>query len=205
MHQTRSQLTKKIPLRRKGTKYVVRTRSHLHSSVPVLIAVRDMLKLAHTAKEVKEMIKEKVLKLNGREIKDERESIKLFNVLHADKNYMLTFSDLGKFTLEETKSKERLAKVTGKKVLKGKKQQLNLHDGTNILSSEKVKVGDSVYLDLNNKIAKHVALEKGKECFVISGKYIGKKGKINSIENGFADVHLDDSSAKIEKGRLTVL
>lgn len=205
MHQTRAQVTKKIPIPRKGTKYVARALSNLDNSVPVVVAVRDMLKLARTSKEVKEMIKEKVLKLNGREIKDERESIKLFNVLQADKTYVLTFSPIGKFTFEEIKSKERLAKVIGKKILSGKKTQINLHDGTNILSNEKIKIGDSVYIDSNNKIAKHVSLEKGKECFVISGKYVGKKGKIHSLENDFADVHLEGNSVKIEKGRLAVL
>lgn len=205
MHQTRAQLTKKIPLARKGTKYVVRSSSHLQSSVPVLIAVRDMLKLALTAKEVKEMIKQKSLKINGREVKDTKESINLFNIFHAGKDYILTFSPLGKFSLEETKDKDRLAKVVGKKILKGKKVQINLHDGTNILSNEKISVGDSVYVDQQNKIIKSLSIEKAKEGLVISGKYIGKKGKIRSIKPGEVEMELDGKTVLLRKGGIIAI
>ena len=56
MHQTRKEATNKLPVRRKGTKYLARARSHLNDSVPVVIAVRDMLGLAIKSKEVKQMI-----------------------------------------------------------------------------------------------------------------------------------------------------
>ena len=63
MHQKRNNVTRKIPIIRKGSTYVVRAASSHKDSVPVLIAVRDMLKLAHTLKEVKYMIHLKLLKL----------------------------------------------------------------------------------------------------------------------------------------------
>ena len=56
MHLTRAQASNKIPIPRKGSKYVARPLMNLKDSVPVVIAVRDMLKLARTAKEVKKMI-----------------------------------------------------------------------------------------------------------------------------------------------------
>ena len=53
MYRTRQATPIKIPLPRKGTKYVVRASSHSNDSIPVSIAVRDMLNLAKNAKEVK--------------------------------------------------------------------------------------------------------------------------------------------------------
>ncbi|MFH1290139.1 MAG: KOW motif-containing protein [Nanoarchaeota archaeon] len=194
MHQTRAKVTKKMPIPRKGTKYVARSLIDLENSVPVVVAVRDMLKFARTVKEVREMIKNKQLKINGKEVKDYRDSIRLFNLFEADKSYLLTLTPTGKFSLEETKSKERPCKVINKKVLKGRKVQLNLHDGSNILVPEKEKINtqDTVYLDLEGKLKKHLSFEKGKECLVIAGKFLGQTGKVESIENSKAKIRLKE-------------
>src|SRR3989344_3001456 len=193
MHQTRQETTTKLPLPRKGTKYVVRAFSHLRESVPVLIAIRDMLHLAKTANEVKSMIKQKLLKLNGKVVEDPRESIRLFNVLEAGKTYGLTLLSTGKFSLEEQKEKnKRLCKVVNKKLLGKGKIQLNFHDGTNIISNEKIDVGDSVYLDFESKIKSCVSLGKGADIFVMSGKYSGLTGKVESVKNEKVKIKLEN-------------
>ncbi len=197
MHQTRSETTMKLPIKRKGTKYVARALSHVGESVPVLIAIRDMLNLGRTAKEVNEMVKAKLLKLNGKIVEDYHESIRLFNILEAGKNYTLTILPSGKFALEETKnSNERLCKVTDKRLVGDGKIQFNLHDGSNVLTKEKIAVGDSVYLDFSGKIKKHVKLEKGADVFVLSGKYVGLNGKIESIEGKSIKVKFKDNGSE---------
>ena len=103
MHQTRQEATTRLPIERKGTKYIARASSDLENSVPVIIALRDILKLAKTKKEVKKMIIQKMLKINGREVIDQNESIKLFNLFEADKAYVLKLSQTRKFFFEETK------------------------------------------------------------------------------------------------------
>lgn len=196
MHQKRNEVTMKLPIPRKGTKYVARALSDLQNSVPVVIAIRDMLKMAQTTKEVKHMIHQKALKINGREVKDHRESIKLFNILQADKPYLLSLTQNGKFKLEETKDKDRLTKVRNKTLLKGKKVQVNLHDGSNVLTNDKVNTNDSLYLDFNGKITKHVPFEKGKECIVIVGKFLGHKGKVVSLDSNKAKIKLKDKETE---------
>ena len=207
MHQTRAEVSRKIPIPRKGTKYVARSFGSLENSVPVVIAVRDMLKLARTAAEVKKMIHKKLLKINGREIKDHREALHLFNILHAGKNYILTFSETGKFILEETSHGESPYKVIGKKMLKNKKIQVNLHDGFNLISDKPISVNDTVYLNSEGKIAKHVTFEKGKNCFIIKGKYLGRKGKILNVENGKAEIKIEnaENSHFLEKGGVIII
>ena len=157
MHLTRSELTKKIPVPRKGTKYIARAFSDLENSVPVVVAVRDMLKLARTSKEVKEMIKQKLLKINGREVTDVHESIALFNIFSADKSYILTYSKTGKFNLEEYSKQDRPCKVINKTLFKKGKIQINLHEGHNLITDKKINPGDTVYLDPAGKIAKHIS------------------------------------------------
>jgi len=199
MHQKRQEVTTKIPIPRKGTKYVVRASSHLKEAVPVVVAVRDILKLARTSKEVKRMINNNLLKINGKLVKDLRESIKLFNLFEADKLYHLALSNTHRFVFKEHKQKnERLCKIIGQKLLKGSKIQINLHDGTNIISGKKFKVGDSLYLDLSGKITKHVSVEKGKNAFVMSGKYAGLNGKIESTKDKKAVIKFTDKEGSAE-------
>lgn len=208
MHQTRAQASKKLPIPRKGTQYVARSLSNLRDSVPVVIAVRDMLNLAKTAKEVRHMIKEKSLKINGREVKDYRDAIKLFNLFHADKTYILSLTPQGKFTLDPTNQKDRPCKVIGKKVLNKKQTQINLQDGTNIISNDnKIKTQDTVYIDAEGKIKKHLEFSHGKDCLIIKGKLLGHKGKIEKIENGKAVIKIAHTGqeVKLEKNGVMII
>jgi len=205
MHQTRQQASTRLPIKRKGTKYVARASSDLENSVPVVIAVRDILKMAKTKREVKKMINQKMLKINGREVIDHNDAIKLFNIFEAGKTYVLKLSPTRKFFFEETKNTgERLCKVIGKKVLSGKKVQINLHDGTNVLGDNKLKTGDSVYLDSSGKIKRHVSPEKGKEVFVISGRYEGQHGKIAEAGKKML-IKFKENSSTLDMKNLIVL
>lgn len=197
MHQSRQFADWKLPIERKGNKYVVRASSHVNDSVPVLIAIRDMLKIARDAREVKEMIKAKSLKVNGKIVLDYHQSIKLFNLLEADKKYELSLLPTKRFFFKEHKGNERLCKVMSRKLLSGNKIQLNLHDGTNVMSSQKIAVGDSVYVDSSTKITKHITLEKGKSVFIFLGKYAGLEGKIESIDGKKVNVKLKEKTVEL--------
>ena len=207
MYQTRQNSTTKLPINRKGTKYVVKALSHPRDSVPVAIAVRDMLKLASTAREVKEMIKDKTLKVNGQVVWNYAQSIKLFNLFEAGKTFRLTLLPTGKFSFEEvSKNESRLCKVVNKKLINGNQIQINLHDGTNLITKSKINVSDSVYLDNENKIKSHVIMEKGKKVFVLSGKYVGLNGSIKNIQENKVTVNFDkEASAELNKYQLIVL
>jgi len=205
MHLVREEVTKKIPIKRKGTKYIARAASHLSNSVPVVIAVRDMLHFANTATEVKHMIHKKLLKLNGRDVKDLNESIKLFNVFEADKSYILKILPTGRFAFAETKDSKRLCKVIGKKILPKSKIQLNLHDGSNVLGKKDVAIGDSLYLDFSSKILSHKKLEKGAKIFLMSGKYSGLEGSVSEISGKKVTVKLDGGSATLSQSAVIVL
>lgn len=195
---TRTQASRNLPVERKGTKYVARAASHVKNGVPVIIAVRDMLKLANTTKEVKHMVRNKLIKINGKQVKDVKESVRLFNILEIDKKYMLSILHTRRFEFVEVKDDSRLCKVTNKKTLKNNKIQLNFHDGSNVISKDKVNVGDSVVLDSKGKISKIISLEKGKNIFVISGRSVGLGGKIKEVEGKKAKVKFNDFDKEVE-------
>ena len=192
MHSTRNELIRGIPLPKKGTKYVARASRFSNSSVPVVIAIRDMLHLASTMKEVKQIVHKKMLKINGKTVSDLHQPIPLFGILHADKDYRLSVLTSGRFNFEETHDLNRATKVVGKVILSGGVIQYGLHDGTNIVSKENISVGDTIYLDFENKIKKHVALNKGKKVFIISGNNLGMKGIVSTRDGQQVTLKLDN-------------
>ena len=181
-----------MPLPRKGTKYVARALGHVHSGVPVVVAVRDMLRLAKTAREARIMVKQKMIKVNGRIVQDIREPITLFNILEVGKIYRLIILPTGRFSLVETKDNFRLSRVQNKTMLKGKKMQLNFHDGSNIITNEKTNVGDTFEIDNTGKVKKIITFAKGRDAFVISGRSVGNSGKISEVKDGKASVKLEN-------------
>ncbi len=205
MHQTRQQTITRLQIPRKGTKYVARARRFVRNSVPIVIAVRDLLHLAKTANEVKKMIRQKMLKINGRIVRDYKESICLFNHLEAGKVYCLTLLTTGKFVFEAIPEKQsRMCKVVNKRLIAGGAIQLNLHDGTNILTKEKINVGDSLYLGYDGKIIKHIRLEKGNKAMIISGKHQGRYGVIDSISEEI-DIDYEGGKATLKKDAVVVI
>lgn len=206
MHLTRKESSTKLPIERKGTKYIARASSHILNSVPVVIAIRDMLKLARTAKEVRKMIQNKLLKINGKPVRDYRQSILLFNILEADKPYELSLLPTKKFVFVPSKSKDsRLCKVTDKRLIGKGIFQLNMHDGSNVVTKEKINVGDSVYLDFNGKIKRHISFSKGEDAFVISGKYMGQEIKISDLKDGKIKAKINGGNTELDKRAVIVL
>ncbi|MGD9275712.1 MAG: hypothetical protein PVJ67_00905 [Candidatus Pacearchaeota archaeon] len=205
-HLKRQLAPKNWPINRKGTAYVVRPNSNLEKGVPVLVILRDMLKIAQNRKEVKRAINAKNVLLNNRIIKDEKNNAVLFDVITivpAKKHYKITLSKYGKFDLEEVGEKEamkKVSKVVNKKTLKGKKTQLNLSDGRNLLSSEKCKTGDSVVISFKDKkIEKVLPMKEGEEVFIFAGKHAGKQGILRKlkIERKMASITVGEDNINV--------
>mgnify|MGYP001574777014 CR=1 FL=1 len=71
---------------------------------------------------------------------------------------------------------------------------------------KKIKIDDSVHLNFSGKISKHIQFEKGKKCIVVSGTYIGKRGKIQEIDGKKVKLDLEgDKTIALEKQRIVVL
>jgi len=189
MHLKRQEVPKSWPIYRKGTKYVVKPKAALEQGVPLLLVLRDMLHIVRNRKEAKKAVSSKQILVNNRIPKDEKKIIFLFDtisIIPLNKNYRLDLSEKGKFILKEINEKElnkKIVKVVDKKVLKGKKIQLNLSDGRNLLSDINCKTNDSLLINFKEKKAeKCIPLKQGMNAIVFSGKHAGKRGKIRDID-----------------------
>ncbi|MAG79161.1 30S ribosomal protein S4e [Candidatus Pacearchaeota archaeon] len=188
MHLKRQKIPKNWPIPRKGTAYVVRPNFNIKNGIPILIIIRDILKLAQNKKEVKKAIHSKNILINNKIVRDEKNSALLFDIISIPplkKHYKVELSEKGKFQakeIKETESINKISKIINKKTLKGKKTQLNLSDGKNFISDIKCNVNDSVLINLKSKkIEKCLPLKEKAKVIVIGGKHIGEIGIINNI------------------------
>lgn len=192
------------PIPSKGRTFIV---THSSKGIPILVLMRDILKLVRTRKELKKIIHERNILICGKEVHDEKKNIELMDTITLKplkKNYRLHFDEKGKFVLKEINEKEsfeKISKIVDKKILKGKKIQLNLSDGRNYLTNSKFAVNDSVIIDLKgNKIEKSIPFKSGSKALVIGGKHTGKTGNIVKIEN-----KLKMAEIKTQQGEFNVL
>jgi small subunit ribosomal protein S4e len=208
MHQTRNEVMKAWPIPRKGTRFVVVPEHNKKNGIPLMIILRDMLKLAKTRTEVKRILESEKIKVNGKMTKEEKFPLSLFDILSVEsKNYKITLKNR-KFELEETKEHVKISKIINKKILGKGKAQINLNDGRNFISKEKISVGDSVVFDINEKkISKIIQLKQGSSVVAISGSHIGETGKIEDIneKKKEAEIRLGEKKVNLELKRLMAI
>ena len=200
----RQKVPKNWPIKRKGTTYVVTPNFNITKGIPVLIILRDILQVAQNRKDVKRIIHAKQILLNNKPVKDEKNNAVLFDTLSiipTKKFYCLGLSDKGKFDVKEIDAKDagqKIAKITNKKVIKGKKIQLNLSDGTNFLSDVKCKVKDSVLINLlEKKIETVIPLKEKTKAIVFEGKHAGESGTIHELKDKTAKVKIGNKTVEI--------
>jgi small subunit ribosomal protein S4e len=189
-HLTRQEIPRKWPVQRKGTAYIVKPNFSVKEGLPLLIILREITKLAQNRREAKRIIHAKQVLINEKVAKDEKTNVVLFdtvNIVPLKKCYRMELAETGKFYLNEIKENEsskKIAKVINKKMLKGKKLQLNLSDGRNFLSDIKCSTNDSVLINLKEgKIEKCLPLKEKSKAIVFSGKHVGKKGEILELNS----------------------
>ncbi len=205
-HMKRHAVPKNWPVPRKGTTFVVSPNFGDEKGMPILVILRDVLKIAKTRKEVKKALFSKNILINGKPVKDEKNPAMLLDsitIIPSKKSYRIELTSNGKFTLSEIKENEsesKTAKIIGKKILKGKKVQINLNDGKNFLYDKTCKVGDSVLVDLKNKkIQKCLPLKEKSNVLVFAGKHAGTKGELEKIDKKtkIASINKEDGKVNV--------
>jgi small subunit ribosomal protein S4e len=213
-HLKRQEVPKNWPISRKRTVYVVKPMSKLSNSIPLLIILRDILKIAQNRREVKRSLHENQILVNSKKIKDEKIGLYLFDTLQIiplKKSYRINLTKTGKFEAEEINEKEnnfKIAKIIDKKVLSGKKTQINLSDGRNFISEIKCNVNDSVLINLKEKkMEKCFLLKENSKVLIFSGKHAGERGIIQKIDKTKKMVNLkcDNSNINVLIKQLIVI
>lgn len=177
------------PIKRKVKKFVVSPRgSHPRdSSLPLLVLIRDVLKLAETGNEAKKVIKAGEVLIDNRKMKDTKYGVGLLDTIEIPsmKKVWRAVPENGLSFIEipPKEAKLKICKIVDKKTLRGNKNQLNLNDGRNIITDKKYSTYDSLLIELpEQKIVDHLKFEEGSLVLVTGGKNAGKLAKIKIIE-----------------------
>ena len=190
-HLSRLAAPKTWEIKRKGIKYITKPVPGPHkmeAAMPLGVLLKEVLKYAATTKEVKKILNSNDIKIDGITRKDFRFSTGLFDAVEliaTNECFRFTLNSKGKLHLVKIKKEESASKpckITGKTMVNGK-LQLNLYDGKNVFAENKsYKVGDTVMLTLpDQKIAKHLKLDKKATIFLTGGKHIGEVGNVEDI------------------------
>lgn len=180
------------PIKRKAHHWVTKTSPGAHSledSVPVIVVVRDLLKICDTAAEVKRIVSNRDMLVDGKIVKDVKMAVGLMDVVSFPKNnshYRMMVNVRGKLTLvpiPEEKASWKLCRIDNKTTVPGGKTQLNLHDGRNILvESDGYKTGDVLKIEIpSQKVLEAYKMETGNLALITSGSNVGKAEVIDEI------------------------
>lgn len=213
MHNIRRSIPKTWPISKKEKPYIVFAKSSHPKkySLPLLVLIRDILKISQTAGETKKIVRAGEIEVNGRIIKNEKIGVGIFDIMHIkkiEKSFVMILDERGHIQMKEIKdNKKRISKIIGKKILNKNCLQINLFGGTNFLTKEKYDINDSVLIDTaKNQIMKHLPLKKDAIVFIMAGKWIGKTAKIENLTGDHAEIKLENkTSTKIPIKNLVVI
>jgi small subunit ribosomal protein S4e len=191
---------------RKANIFVARPNPGAHSfkmGLPLVILIRDVLKFASTSSEVKKMLNNNEILVDGKRRKGHKFIVGLFDNItfpSLKKHYRIELDGKGRIVVKEVpvgESSFKLCKIVGKTTLTKGKVQFNLHDGKNILADNAAKVGDTMVLNLPKLDVKEVLpLSEGASIFLTRGKHAGGVGKLKEIKG--SEAIYESGNKKIE-------
>lgn len=164
--------------------------------VPVVVFLRDVLKLIHTTKEAKFVVSKELVKINGKVVRDSKAPIGMFDIVEiakVDKKCIFIFDTNGRVKVLDVKDNNLFTKVVGKTLLKGGNVQINTLNGFNIIvtpkEAAKIATNSTVVIDINTKkVSSNLPLEVNSEIYIVDGKYKGSFGIVKEFThyNGVA-------------------
>ena len=202
-------------VQRKDLKYIKKPNpgpNNKQTSQSIDLTLR-MLRMAKTAREVKKILNNSDILVDGRKIHDPKFPVGLFAVLsfpQTKKHYRIMFDAKGRLTtlpISPEHAHLKVCKITNKTLLKKGVIQVNCSDGRNMrMTSCPYKVGDSLIIDLTNQtIKEHVTLAPGAEIMLASGKQAGTRGTLTGILHNNISYKIGDQEAETRKSYAFVI
>ena len=178
---------------KKTKKFITKTAPGPHNAnaMPITVWLRDQMGLARNLKEVKQILHQNDVIINGKACRDPRMGIGIFDIIALPKinrYYRILRDKNGRhesIPIDAEAAKTRLCKIKNKTIIAGGRVQLNLRYGANIIADNTYKSNDSVVISLQPedrfKIIDHFPFAAGNMAMVIGGKHSGKVARILEI------------------------
>lgn len=204
------------PVKKKNITFVAKPNAGSHKLkyvTSVVVLLRDVLGYAQTSRDVKYIVNNEEILVNGRKVSDIKTAVGMFDVLEIAKTsekFVVIFNEVGRLKLVATKDSTVTLKVAKKTLVAGGKFQLNMMNGYNVLVDKKifdsVRVADSVVYDYAKKAVKKVlALKEKAQVYLFDGKFKGQFATVKgfTLYNGLAkdlvNLELDGKEASTAK------
>merc|ERR1712088_285621 len=215
-HLKRLAAPKSWMLGKLGGVFTVKPSSGPHKqgeSLPVGLFLRNRLKYAITMKEVETIMKQRLIKIDGKTRTDPKFPTGFMDVVQIDKtgeNSRIIYDVKGRFTIHRITNQEAKYKLCRVRAVKtGPKNVPFLYtsDGRTIRYPDPlIKVNDSIRLDINTgKIMDFIKFESGNLCMITGGRNTGRVGTIMHRERhpgSFDIVHVKDAAGHTFATRL---
>ncbi len=180
---------------KKVQKFVMKTAPGPHNAgaLPVGVWLREQIGLAQNASEVRKILHQRDIIVNGRACKDPQMGLGVFDIVSIPKlgkHYRIQLDLRGNLVAVEIpaeSAKTRLCKIRNKTTVKDGKVQLNLAFGANILADNTYKAKDSIVVTLGTdgedrfRIVDHFPFAEGNMATIVGGKHSGKVARIVEI------------------------
>jgi len=170
-----------------------------------MVFLRNRLKYALTYIECKKIVKQRLIKIDGKIRTDSKYPIGMMDVVTIEKtgeNFRMLYDHKGRFVvhrIDAEEAKTKLCKV--KRVMVGPKGVpfVVTNDGRTLRYPDPlVKLNDTVLINTSTaKIQEFVKFESGNLCMITGGRNIGRAGIITSRERhpgSFEIVHVKDAN-----------
>jgi len=188
----------------------------MRESMPIALFLRNRLNYALNMKEVSSIMKQRLVKIDGKVRTDARFPSGFMDVVQLAKtneNFRLIYDVKGRFCVHRITSEEakyKLCRVTRVGVGPKGVPLLSTNDGRTIRFPDPlVKVNDSIRVDIaSNKIMDFIKFESGNICMVTGGHNTGRVGIITNRERhqgSFDIVHVKDAAGHTFATRLSYI
>tara|TARA_Y100000768_G_scaffold157111_1_gene117259 strand:- start:2221 stop:2904 length:684 start_codon:yes stop_codon:yes gene_type:complete len=177
------------PLPRKTSIWVTKAAPGAHAlelCMPLVVVIRDILGYAKSTREVRHILHNNLVSIDGRICKDSRRGVGFMDVLTlGEENYRCIVDRKGILRYRQISKKEagtKVCRINGKTTIKGGKTQLHLHDGRNILTDDAAEynTGDSLVLALpSQEIKEHIRFSDGIKCYLTGGAHVGEFAEVS--------------------------
>ena len=188
-HMKRLAMPRSWPLPRKTSIWVTKAAPGAHAlelCMPLVVVIRDILGYAKSTREVRHILHNDLVSIDGRICKDSRRGVGFMDVLTlGEENYRCIVDRKGILRYRQISKKEagtKVCRINGKTTIKGGKTQLHLHDGRNILTDDAAEynTGDSLVIALpSQEIKEHIRFSDGIKCYLTGGAHVGEFAEVS--------------------------
>ena len=184
---------KNWPIKRKNSVFTFRPNPGAHPKTMCIslgTALKDILKMGDTGREIRRIIGQRIVFVDGRPTRDFKRAIGLMDVVSIPKigqSWRVLLDSKNRITLvpiREDMAKWKLVRIENKTTIRKGRIQLNMHDGRNLLLEKNAhKTGDVLKISLpDQKIIEAYPFEKGNKALIVGGSHSGELVTIGQIQ-----------------------